>query len=357
LKKRRLTVVVSNNWIKKAGDLIDNTWFIGRKLNNNIYSRQGNLLLPKNSILNSHHLDLLQLHGIDLWQEDTLLITELIMDEAVSELQTIYEKVLHNKEHISSGIIERKLMPKIQELCFYNISNVIVELSKKDNYTYRHCIGVSIISFLIGKWLGLKDEQINDLAVAGLMHDLGKIKIPDSILNKAGRLTSDEYAEMKLHTHLGYEMIRNIPDMTEQQALVALQHHEREDGSGYPYGVSGDKITHFSKIIAVADVFHTMISERVYKKPVPLYKVFQEIYHLAFGLFDPMVVQCLITNVMSRMVGNSVLLSDGQVARIVMLHPDDLINPLVEAKGLFYDLRNCDNKIVDFTTNTLTNAT
>ncbi|MEX2415164.1 MAG: HD-GYP domain-containing protein [Paenibacillaceae bacterium] len=311
------------------------------------------MLLPKNSILNSHHLVLLQQHGIELWQEDTLLVTELIMEEAVSELQTIYEKIHHNTKRISSRIIQRKLMPKIRELGFINISSVILQLSKKDNYTYRHSIGVSVISFLIGKWLGLKDEELTDLAIAGLMHDLGKIKIPDSILNKADRLSADEYAEMKLHTHLGYEMIRNIPDMTEQQALVALQHHERENGSGYPFGVSGDKITHYSKIIAVADVFHTMISERVYKKPVPVYKVLQEIYHHAFGLFDPMIVQCFITNVMSRMIGDSVLLSDGQVARIVMLHSDDLINPLVQTKGQFYDLRQSDNKIVDFTINTL----
>jgi HD-GYP domain-containing protein (c-di-GMP phosphodiesterase class II) len=163
-----------------------------------------------------------------------------------------------------------------------------------------------------------------------LLHDLGKTKIPDSILKKAGRLSAEEYSEMKRHTLLGYEMIGILPGMTEQQALVALQHHEQEDASGYPFGVCGDKISHFSKIIAVADVFHTMVSERVYKKPIPLYQVFQEIYQRAFGLFDPIIVQCFITNVMNRMIGDPVLLSNGRVARIVLLHPDDLINPLVE---------------------------
>lgn len=332
--------------------LIDNTWFIGRRLNNNIYSKQGSLLLPKNSILNTRHLDLLRQHGIEIGAEDTELVTEVIVDEAISEVQSIYEKIHQNSSQLSNQVIRHIVMPKIQEICFNNnLSNVILDLSKKDHYTYRHCIGVAILSYLIGKWLGLKEEELNDLAVAGLLHDLGKTKIPDSILKKPGKLSVEEYSEMKRHTHFGYEMVSNLPGMSEQQALVALQHHEREDGSGYPFGVSGDKITYFSKIVAVADVFHTMVSERVYKKPVPLYQVFQEIYQRAFGLFDPIIVQCFINNVMNRMIGDSVLLSDGQVARIVMLHPDDLINPLVEFQGQFYDLRHSKNKILGFTSN------
>lgn len=341
--------------MRKWAIIIDNTWFIGRRLRINIYSKQGSLLLPKHSILNDHHIALLQQHGIELWSEDTKLVAELIMEEMVSEVQMIYEKIHNNTEQLSNRQIQNRIMPKIQELCINtNLSNVILELSKKDNYTYRHCIGVAVISFLIGKWLGMKEDELQDLAIAGLMHDLGKIKIPDTILNKTSKLTADEYAKMKLHTHLGYGMIRNLPEMTEQQALVALQHHEREDGSGYPFGISGSKVTHFSKIVAVADVFHTMVSERVYKKSVPLYQVFQEIYQRAFGLFDPMVVQCFISNMMNRMIGDSVLLSNGQIARIIMVHPDDIINPFVEAGGKFYDLRQSDNKIVDFATNTLT---
>jgi HD-GYP domain-containing protein (c-di-GMP phosphodiesterase class II) len=332
--------------------LIDNSRFIGRRLNHNVYSRQGSLLLPQNSILDNHHLDLLHQHGIELWREDTQLVTELITEEAVSEVKAIYEKIHHQTEQLSNQVIQDELMPKIQELCIQNnLSNVLLALSQKDNYTYRHCIGVAVISFLIGKWLRMKDEELSELAIAGLMHDLGKVKIPDMILNKAGRLNADEYAEMKLHTHLGYEMIRNISEMTEQQALVALQHHEREDGSGYPFGVSGEKITPFSKIVSVADVFHTMISERVYKKPVPLYQVFQEIYKNSYGLFDPKIVYSFITNMMNRLVGDHVILTDGQVARIVMLHPDDLVNPLVEAQGQFYDLRHSEHKILDFASN------
>ncbi|MFC5530429.1 HD-GYP domain-containing protein [Cohnella yongneupensis] len=352
MKKKRLTAIVLDRWHKKDVIPIDNTWFIGRRLNNNIYSEQGSLLLPKNSILDIHHLELLRQHGIEVWADDTELVTDVIVDEAISEVQSIYEKIQKNSGQLSNQIIRQIVMPKIKELCFNkNLLNVILELSKKDHYTYRHCIGVAVISYLIGQWLGLKDEGLNDLAVAGLLHDLGKTKIRDSILKKEDKLSAEEYSEMKRHTYLGYEMITNLSGMTEQQALVALQHHEREDGSGYPCGVCGDKITYFSKIVAVADVFHTMVSERVYKKPVPLYQVFQEIYQRAFGLFDPIIVQCFITNVMNRMIGDLVLLSDGRVARIVMLHSDDLINPLVEYQGQYYDLRLSKNKILGFASN------
>ncbi|WP_258313564.1 HD-GYP domain-containing protein [Paenibacillus sp. tmac-D7] len=329
---------------------IDNTTFIGRRLSNNIYSRQGSLLLPKSTILNDHNLDLLQQHGVNLWDADTQLITEFIIDETISEVQWIYEKI-HSTEMLSNEIIRQKVMPKIQQLCSNNISNVLLGLRKKDHYTYQHCIGVSVLSYLIGKWLGLTEEELNDLAVAGLLHDLGKAKIPDSILKKADKLSWDEYAEMKRHTVLGYEIILSLPNITAQQALVALQHHEREDGSGYPYGKSSEEIAYFSKIVAVADVFHTMVSERVYKKPVPLYQVLQEIYQRAFGLFDPVIVQRFIINLMNRMIGDSVLLSDGKVARIVMINPDDLVNPLVESEGQYYDLRWSKNKIMDFASN------
>ncbi|MBP1895932.1 HD-GYP domain-containing protein [Paenibacillus lactis] len=325
--------------------------FIGRRLKRNIYSRQGSLLLSQNCILDHHHINLLHQHGIDLWKEDPQYVTEILTKEAVLEVQAIFEKIRYQSEQLSNQDIQEAIIPKIQQLCINNLSNVILELSKKDNYTYRHCIGVSLISYLIGKWLGLKDEELQNLAIAGLLHDLGKIKISDSILNKTSSLSADEYAEMKLHTHFGYEMIRNISEMTEQQALVALQHHEREDGSGYPFRIAGVKITLYSKIVAVADVFHTMISERTYKKPIPLYQVFEEIYNRGYKLFDSMVVHCFIMNMMIRMVGDHVILTDGQVARIVMLHSDDLINPLVEANGNFYDLRNSEHKILDFVYN------
>jgi HD-GYP domain-containing protein (c-di-GMP phosphodiesterase class II) len=147
------------------------------------------------------------------------------------------------------------------------------------------------------------------ISFALLLHDIGKIKISDDILNKTSSLTSEEYAEMKLHTHFGYEIIHSISGMTEEHALVALQHHEREDGSGYPFGITGNDITSYSKIVAVADVFHTMISERVYKKPTPLYQVLKELDRCAYGSLHPKVVHTFILGIMNKMIGESIILS------------------------------------------------
>ncbi len=325
---------------------------IGRILKTSIHSKQGNLILPGNSLLNEHNLTLLERHGIDLSVEDTQFVADVIMEETISEIQMIFHKLHNQKKLLPNSQIQDRITPKIRYLCNNaSLSCVIYELRKKDNYTYRHSVAVAVISYLIGKWLGFNDEKLNDLAIAGLLHDLGKMNIPDTILNKPGRLTADEYAEIKLHPRFGYEAIQKISGITEEKALVALQHHERENGSGYPFGITGQKISQFSKIVAVADVFHTMISQRVYKKPIPLYQVFLEIYHRAFGLFDPLVVQCFINNMMNRMIGDLVFLSDGKMARIVMIHPDDLLNPLVEAQGVFYDLRQTDTKITNFAAN------
>lgn len=276
------------------------------------------------------------------------LTTDQITNDALAEWKSIREKMTNRPEPFPHDPMPQAITAVIQTFSDVNLSGVLLPLSRKDPYTYRHSLGVALISCLIGQGLGMRDEERNELAVAGLLHDIGKMKIPDAILKKAGGLSADEYAEMKLHTRYGYEMIRALPGTTEEQALVALQHHEREDGSGYPFGIPGRRITRFSKIVAVADVFHAMISERVYRKATPLFRVLEEIDRGASGLFHPLIVHTLIRQVMNRQVGSVVFLTGGQAARIVSIHPDDPLRPLVESQGQRMDLRRSGQRILDF---------
>lgn len=304
---------------------------------------KGTLLIDNSYFLSS------TINEVKEWREEPKLTKHFLIDAAVLEAQWLHTKIYDSSDHLSYVMVSRLIQQKFLEWDIPDqLIQAILDLSLKDRYTFRHSIGVAIISYFIGSWLEWDEEELKNLAISGLLHDLGKMRISDSVLNKPGKLTADEYAQIKYHTRFGYEMIQQLSGASEQQALVALQHHERMNGSGYPLGISGDEITTLSKVVMVADVFHTMISERPYKKRIPLYQVIEEIYQCAPMLFDATIVQCLIQNIMERRIGDPVILSDGQMAHIKKVHLDDLMHPLVESYGQFIDLRYSNRFIVSF---------
>jgi HD-GYP domain-containing protein (c-di-GMP phosphodiesterase class II) len=203
---------------------------------------------------------------------------------------------------------------------------------------YRHNVAVGVIATLIGKWVGLKEAELSQLSMAAALHDVGKIKIPLEILNKSGKLTKDEYNLMKKHTIYGYEMIKETVGTNHRQALVALQHHERQNGSGYPFGIRADKIDDFSRIVAVADVFHAMTSKRAYRDASPFYETLKQMQQNAFGDLDPRLVGLFLDKIMQSLIGNEVMLTDGRRGKIVMINQVDPIHPLVRIDDMFLDL-------------------
>lgn len=132
---------------------------------------------------------------------------------------------------------------------------------------------VSLASALLGKWMNFDDDTINELALAGLMHDIGKCNIPNEILIKPDRLTEDEFKVMKTHATLGYILLRSGKDFSDNVLMGVYQHHEKYDGKGYPNQMSGEDIHIFGRLIAVADVYSAMTSERVYREKCHLFKL------------------------------------------------------------------------------------
>src|SRR5699024_4973525 len=124
-----------------------------------------------------------------------------------------------------------------------------------------------------------------------------------------------------------------------RQALVALQHHERMDGSGYPHGIPGDEIDYFSRIVAVADVFHAMTSKRSYRDPSPFYEVLQQMNNDTFGVLDPTITKVFVERIMDSLLGNTVLLTNGMQGKIVLIHNNDPIHPLIKVDDDYIDLR------------------
>ena len=209
----------------------------------------------------------------------------------------------------------------------------------KDDYTYTHCVNVAILSGVIGKWLELPQSDTVELVCAGLLHDIGKTKIDDSILNKPGKLTNQEYEVMQDHTLEGFSLLCEIPDLPGSVGFAALSHHERYDGNGYPLGLHGNEVHLFARIVAVADIYDAMTSNRIYRKKVTPFIVAKQIADDRFGVLDPEISQMFLQNIRSLYVGNRVVLSNGLIGDVIFIDPHHLDRPVIYHEQGFIDLQ------------------
>ncbi|WP_372663467.1 HD-GYP domain-containing protein [Cohnella sp.] len=311
----------------------------GMRINKNIYNQLGTLVIPTLSILTDNDINFLYQQKVELSNEDVepAAVLELV-DSAIKEVKDLFHTATY-ADQISYTDVREKIIPIIVFMSHHpNLSQILAHLEHHDEYVYRHSIGVALISKIIGRARGYDEEALDNITTAGFLHDIGKAKIPGEILKKPGKLTAEEYELMKQHTIFGYEMIKQSIGIPERNAFVALQHHEREDGSGYPFGLKGNQIDPYSKIVAVADVFHAMISKRVYKDPVPFYKVLQELSANVYGALEPNITLSFLKRIMDMLIGNSVVLSNGLEGRIIMVSSHDPVHPVVEVEGGFIDL-------------------
>ena len=163
----------------------------------------------------------------------------------------------------------------------------------KDKYTRGHSDRVSAYSVLIGKYMGLSEEDLKILEIGGLFHDIGKIGVPDSVLLKEGKLTDDEYSEIKNHPSIGKHILSNASTF-ENLIPIVYHHHEKFDGKGYPGKLAGKDIPLHARIAAVADTFDAMTSNRSYRKALPLETVREEIVKVSGTQFDPEIAKVFL---------------------------------------------------------------
>jgi len=218
-----------------------------------------------------------------------------------------------------------------------NIIDSITKVRSIDEYTYYHSLNVSMLCMMIGQWLRLDEYHVRNLTQAGLLHDIGKVRIPAGILNKPGKLTEEEFEEMKRHSEYGYNMVKNIDDISPEVAKAILTHHEKEDGSGYPFGLTGDKLNLYSKVVTVADIFDAMTANRIYKSKDTPFKVFELMQHGSFGILDPVVLDVFLTNVTSYYIGAKVMLNTGETGVVVFMNKQNYSRPVVQVGDRYID--------------------
>ena len=209
----------------------------------------------------------------------------------------------------------------------------ISRIKSKDEYTFMHCVGVSALMVSFARELELPEQQILDVAVGGLIHDIGKSMVPQHVLNKPDRLSDEEFAKMRDHVTYSRRLLADLPGLPQSALDVALLHHERMDGTGYPVGMDGETIPLIGRMSAIVDVYDALTSVRVYKEAWEPNQAMKKLVEWSPDHFDIELVHHFVRCIGIYPVGATVALESGRVG-VVVDQGERLIAPVVR---IFYN--------------------
>ncbi|UQZ35540.1 HD-GYP domain-containing protein [Paenibacillus sp. PK3_47] len=353
--------------------LAEYDFFIGRRLERNIYGNNGILLISKDTVLLQSHIDKLANFKIRIGsieaavadspegypEAEAMDLRAVLRPSSIESRKKVKRAEMHlheidrlvrSNDIVPIDDVEEKILPFIKETAKkYNLFQVFADLKEQGDFRYKQSIGVAVIATALGRRLNLDDEEMGLLATAACVYDIGSVKLPSSLMDKQGRFDKHEYEIMKQHTVLGYDLLMNS-GVDPRVALVALQHHEREDGSGYPYGIKGDQMDRLSKIVTLADIYMAMISDRPHRPALSFFEVINEIHQgIIHNRFDSYIGMTFLDSLLASQVGCEVHLSDGRTGRILLTNVNYPTRPLIAVdQKEFIDLSKIsDLHIVD----------
>lgn len=272
----------------------------------------------------------------DVWKisdntkEEYLLVTS----KAKTLLSEVYEN--HTIDFDKFRTIKDEIHNEFNDN--YKVIACVNLLKSASEYTYSHCINVSLLCNLIGKWMKYGKNMQNTLMMAGLMHDIGKMKIDFNILNKPSKLTKDEFDIIKKHPIYSYDLVKDNKELPLEAKIGILMHHERMDGSGYPYGVYAENINDIAKVIAIADVYDAMISERPYQRKHSPFEVMKLMQEGIFGKLDSKILLTFLSNIATYYIGTYVTLNTGEIGEVVAINPSCIYRPIIRVQNEYIDL-------------------
>lgn len=350
----------------------------GMKIDQAVVDKSGRNLVQRGSILDNYVIDSLLKMGVMMvyiqsGEETAGDIEKSISPQARKQIERLHtddrSKVELSdsvKTRVAEGIqfiysnTESKELADTTNNIASNLMNAInstdaiaVDISAlktSDEYTFKHSVDVATMSMVLAKQQGLSQKQIYEIGVAGLLHDIGKTKIPLDILNKPARLTDEEFAVMKQHPVFGYRMIKDRDEFSNEICMAVLQHHEKMNSKGYPVGFPSDKITQYARILTIADIYDALVTERPYKSAFSQREAVEMIMSMT-GELDLTAMKSFLESMILYPVDSIVELSNGEKAKVVKNNPHYILRPTVVGikSGRVYDLSmdiKCANIII-----------
>lgn len=317
---------------------------LGCIVENDIVSDNGQLLISSMTVIDEDILSKLSHYNTVIYttihcdngeetekeietKDVTISFDDSFKNYAVESIQTIYDNI-NKPDEIANNI--NKLST---ELCTFihnsdSLGINIAKLKVSDEYTYKHSVDVGTISAVIAAAMDMSEEAIHNIAVAGVLHDLGKEKIPLEIINKPARLTPEEFAIMKKHPVYGYQILRDAKEISEPIRQGVLNHHENFDGTGYPRGLKNTELHMIEKIIAVADVFDALVTARPYKTAkTPAQAI--EIMFTMSNKFDINIFKSFLSVINAYPNGTNIKLSNGKEATVIAQNKSYPLRPII----------------------------
>lgn len=306
----------------------------GMEIGKPIYTDAGTILVGEGVSLTKRMIESLISRNItmvyikDRVTEDIMIIDDIPHELRIEAMKTITDsfnsmQTANQKwQKIGEGLNAEKLVKVFKNLMAEikhskNAINLLASVTAHDNYVFSHSTNVTIYTLAMAVKLGFDDKKLTEIGMGGMLHDIGKTMIPLEVLNKKGKLTDDEFDMIKKHSEYGFEILRSQSSIPLLAAHCAFQHHEKIDGTGYPRKLKGDEIHQYAKIMAIADVFDALTSNRSYRKAMLPHEAMEVIFAGANTHFDATLIQTFQKSVATYPVGVTVKLNTGETAVVV----------------------------------------
>nr|WP_300094007.1 HD-GYP domain-containing protein [Sedimentibacter sp.] len=331
-------------------------------------SNFNSLLLTKGQVLNNTFINRINYHGIEGAYIESEAFADIEVDSYINDalkaksLKTV--KDVYYELKMSSGKVHATAIRQLSGIVNSLITEILykddltynlVDFKNYDNYTYQHCLNVATLAISTGISLGLGESMLHDLGMAGLLHDIGKMMIPLEILNKPDKLTDEEFEIIKTHP---VNAVTLLKDLVPFSVLSGIQsHHEKLDGTGYPYGIAGDNIHYYGRVLAVCDVYDALTSDRSYRMTSFPSEVIEYVMGCVDKHFDYEILKSFLKVIVAYPIGTFVRLSDKRIAVVVKNNSENIMRPVVrivnndgtvgEDVDLLYDKKHMNITITD----------